>query len=121
MKRCLSISGVLFSVAIALLAVASAEASSQPSCFGRKATIMGSAFIPGTAGDDVIVGSTSDDVIAAGGGNDLVCGLDGNDIIRGEIGNDRLDGGAGDDRILGDLAAFAGDVAGHGGNDYILG
>jgi Ca2+-binding RTX toxin-like protein len=46
-----------------------ASGASNPTCFGRAATIVGSGVIVGTSGDDVIVGSAGADVINAGAGN----------------------------------------------------
>src|SRR5256885_7216792 len=83
-----------------------APASSQaaPSCFGMRATIVG------TPGDDHIVGKKAPDVIV---------GLGGNDTIDGFKGNDRICGGPGDDYIVG----FRGvdHISGDDGNDTIDG
>ncbi len=61
--------------------------------FGANATITGSGFLLGTAGNDVIVGSEDFDVIDGLGGDDRVCSLGGDDIVRGGLGNDMLDAG----------------------------
>jgi Ca2+-binding RTX toxin-like protein len=86
------------------------SADSTTTCFGEKATIVG------TEGDDVIAGTKRDDVIVALGGNDtidardgddLVCAGDGNDIVNGGDGFvSGIDGGAGDDTIDGGDAAI---------------
>lgn len=67
-------------------------------CFGQKATIVGSAkgtTIRGTAGNDVIDAGAGNDTIYGKGGNDLICGGTGADKIYGGTGNDWIDGGQG--------------------------
>jgi uncharacterized repeat protein (TIGR01451 family) len=84
-----------------------------PTCFGKPATIVGTAgadVLTGTDGADVIVGLGGNDQISGGGGNDLICGGDGNDVLRGAGGRDHVDGGAGND-----------DIGGGGGDDVLLG
>lgn len=98
--------------------VAAAESST---CFGANATITGSGFLLGTAGNDVIVGSDDFDVIDGLGGDDRICSLGGDDIVRGGLGNDMLDAGAGSDLLLGDLRSVSGDVSSDGGADVLLG
>ena len=46
---------------------------SAPTCFGKRATIVGAGDISGTPGNDVIVGSAGADTIDALGGHDRVC------------------------------------------------
>lgn len=104
----------------------------SPECFGREATIVG------TAGDDVLVGTNGSDVIHGRGGDDLIRGLAGRDhiclgmrrpnrhndsVLRGNRGDDhlrgsggRLNGGLGDDVVKGVKAA----VLGGAGNDSLL-
>lgn len=65
------------------------------SCFGTRATIVG------TAGPDRLTGTPRRDVIAGLGGNDRIFGLGGDDLLCGGAGSDRIEGGAGDDRLLG--------------------
>ncbi len=92
--------------ALTLPQVASAAA---PRCFGKKATIVGTAkadTLKGTPKDDVIVGLGRNDTIRGLGGDDTICGGDGrdtilsgagDDLLFGEAGSDRIDGGAGVD------------------------
>lgn len=101
---------------------ATASAASRPTCFGKRATIVG------TPRNDTIHGTKGNDVIYAGNGNDIVYGGGGNDLICGGYGADRLHGGPGNDWIEGDLGAkvhtsqgirIDGDVLfGDGGNDF---
>jgi uncharacterized delta-60 repeat protein len=67
--------------------------SSAARCFGRRATIVG------TARRDVLRGTPHGDVIAALGGDDTVRGAGGNDLICGGRDNDNLFGGRGRDRL----------------------
>ncbi len=90
-----------------------AEAESSPTCFGRRATIVGTArseTLVGTSGSDVIVGLTGNDVISGRGGRDRICGNDGADTLRG---------GDGDDIILGQGGADT--VTGGNGGDRLVG
>lgn len=130
--------------AVALVAATASQAAAAPECFGRRATIVGSARndrIEGTAGDDVIVGLNGRDRIFARGGNDLVCGgkADNNDTeanlgdyLFGGRGDDKIDsgpgddqthGGPGDDLLLGaaPAQAFGDYLWGGGGDDRIVG
>jgi hypothetical protein len=74
---------VLVVLATALVLFAVLAGTAQPSraadtaltCFGRQATITGSATIIGTKRDDVIVGSLGMDSIGGLGGNDRICGM----------------------------------------------
>ena len=103
-----------------------------PVCFGRAATMVGTAGpdnLVGTAGADVILGMGGDDTISGLGGDDRICGGGGADVLLGGDGNDRLRGAGGDDRLeggpgadilkgkLGDDVLIGGDGAdvGHGG------
>ena len=64
------------SVAAALfVGGANSTAAPAPTCFGERATIVG------TEGDDAIAGTRDDDVIVALGGNDLVSAHDGDDLV----------------------------------------
>jgi hypothetical protein len=99
-----------------------------PVCKGRRATIVGSGSIRGTAADDVIVGSDGPDRIDGGGGNDRICagrgrdrarGGPGRDLLFGGLGRDRLSGGAGRDRLHG--GAGRDRLAGGPGLDKLVG
>ncbi len=68
----------------------------RPRCFGKRATIVG------TARADVLKGTSRPDVIAGLAGNDVIKGLGGNDRICGGKGNDTLLGAGGEDLLLGD-------------------
>jgi Ca2+-binding RTX toxin-like protein len=71
-------------------ATVSASASlkaGRPTCFGRRATLVGS------SGRDVIEGTSRRDVIVAGAGNDLIRSLGGVDFVCAGAGNDRIYGG----------------------------
>lgn len=127
------IGAVLAAASLLLLAGASLRTASSAAvykCFGKTATIVGSAkpdSIKGTPNADVIVGLDGDDVIDGGGGNDLICGDDGvlgslsvhqddtlsggdgNDKLDGERGFDVLDGGAGNDMLVGGQTSGGGD------------
>jgi Ca2+-binding RTX toxin-like protein len=97
-------------------------APAGPTCFGVRATIVGSEgndVLNGTPGDDVIVALGGADRINGGGGNDLICGGDGDDKIDGGSGNDLIDAGSGNDIVLGG----AGDdtLKGGPGNDRLEG
>lgn len=108
-----------------------AEGGSTSTCFGRQATLVGSAGddeLTGTQAQDVIVARGGNDRIRGRGGEDLICGgagqddiegNDGRDGLSGDDGNDRINGGELSDRIQG---GDANDVAiGGTGPDTILG
>ena len=81
------------------------RAQATPSCFGRPATIVGTAEddrLLGTAESDVIVGKAGDDTIKAKGGHDFICGWEDHDRLRGGTGDDRIQGNAGADYLYGD-------------------
>lgn len=67
--------------------------SSSARCFGRRATIVG------TARRDALKGTPHRDVIAALGGQDTVRALGGDDLVCGGSGSDDLSGGTGHDRV----------------------
>jgi hypothetical protein len=52
-----------------------AGAGSRPTCFGRKATIVG------TRGDDVLIGTSGSDVIVGRDGQDRIHGRGGQDFM----------------------------------------
>jgi Ca2+-binding RTX toxin-like protein len=119
--------------------------SDPPTCFGREATIVGTAgsdvfpdAVFGTEADDVIHAlagydsvyavpfeqapdtETGDDYVCAGAGNDdPVDGGGGNDHIAGGRGSDSLFGGDGDDTIFGGDGID--EIESHAGNDVVLG
>jgi subtilisin-like proprotein convertase family protein len=123
--------GVVLAASGAVAPAAATEGRTVYLCFGREATIVGTAGadeLYGTANDDVIVGLTGADVIYGLGGNDRICGGGGNDEIRPGPGNDRVKGGAGADVILGaegnDLLKGGGgpdQVYGNAGDDRLVG
>lgn len=85
-----------------------AQGAAAPTCFGQRATIVGTAgvdTIRGTAHADVIVARAGADVIKGRGGNDKICGGAGADRINGGAGRDKIAGGTGADVIRGDLGA----------------
>lgn len=103
-----------------------------PLCFGKPATIVG------TAGPDVLVGQSGvADVIWGGGGDDrivggeyysdddvpgraadLLCGETGNDNVYGGPGHDKLNGGDGDDEVDGGYGNDT--VQGNAGHDVLV-
>ena len=98
---------------LAAATVASPASAAKPKCFGKPATIVGTAkgeVIVGTAKADVIVALGGHDQVYGKGGNDTICGNAGHDIIYGgrgsdliigQVGHDQLHGGPGPDRIAG--------------------
>jgi Ca2+-binding RTX toxin-like protein len=123
----------LVAAAVSAVALAPLTASAAtPTCFGKKATIEGTAGddrLRGTSEPDVIVGLRGDDHILGGGGRDLICAGPGDDVVGGEGGpdsiagqggNDRLYGGPGEDRLFAG-GGTANDLLGGGGNDLLQG
>jgi hypothetical protein len=101
---------------------AAGGATSRPTCFGQRATIVGTNgndTLVGTKHRDVIVGLRGKDRIFGRGGDDLLCGGAGADEIRGGGGADRIDGGKGDDQIRGGKGADS--LQGGPGNDHLWG
>ena len=102
---------VLLAAALISTGLAANPASAAPTCFGKTATIVGSAGddrLMGTAGDDVIVSLGGRDVVEAKSGDDSIClgpGGDENDYLyeqaKGGRGRDRLSGGSEDDLLAG--------------------
>jgi beta-glucanase (GH16 family) len=110
-------------IAIAALAVAgTASAVVSPTCFGHKATIVGTSQsdrLVGTAARDVIVAGRGNDRVTGHGGDDLVCSGRGSDRIFLGRGADKANSGLGNDRIEGgDGQDF---LNGGGGNDLVDG
>jgi beta-glucanase (GH16 family) len=106
-------------VLVAILAIAAvyvpgtASAATSQTCFGHKATIVG------TKGDDHLVGTAGRDVIVARRGDDRLHGRDGNDLVCGGPGRDELFLGAGADKA----ASGRGNdrIEGRGGQDFLGG
>ena len=81
-----------------------ASAAASPTCFGHKATIVGTNAadnLVGTAARDVILARRGHDHVYARQGNDLVCGGPGRDKLSVGSGADRAASGRGNDRIEG--------------------
>jgi Ca2+-binding RTX toxin-like protein len=108
-------------VAVFLVLPRAANAA-RPKCFGKLATIVGTAradVLKGTARADVIVGLGGGDTIKGLGGNDRICGGPGKDKLIGGAGGDVLSGDAGNDALSGGGAGDA--LLGGGGNDTFNG
>ena len=100
-------------IAMGNLVLAPSAQAARPKCFGKRATIVGTAksqTINGTrradvihagGGNDKVYGKGGKDLICGGGGNDTLLGAGGNDKISGGSGKDKLDGGAGKDLLVG--------------------
>src|SRR5918999_5467696 len=83
----------------ASMIVPSHAVAAAPTCFGKRATIVGTnrnkrerVELKGTPGNDVIVGLGGYDYIDARGGNDLICAGGGDDEVKGGPGNDEIRG-----------------------------
>ena len=121
----------IISMALSFLPLRAIAETSNPTCEGTPATILG------TSADDTLIGTRADDVLVAGGGADVVKGLGGNDVICGgrgpdsvvggngqdlvvgEAGNDELVGGSGEDVLRGSSGGDA--IGGGAGNDVLVG
>jgi Ca2+-binding RTX toxin-like protein len=91
-------------LALLVLGVPGIASGAGPTCFGKRATIVGKPGVErvdGTAGADVIVGLGGRQIIFGGDGDDLICGNGGSDVIDGGAGDDRMSGGRGADFITG--------------------
>jgi Ca2+-binding RTX toxin-like protein len=110
-------------------------AEAPPRCFGRVATIVGTAGddrLEGTRAADVIVGGKGVDEIYGRGGDDLICGGFGYEVVPDdEVGEivvgDRIFAGAGNDRVRGgphvdDITGddYRGELGTFGAGDDIL-
>jgi beta-glucanase (GH16 family) len=98
--------GVLAAVfAIAALGVTgTAPGAAAPTCFGHKATIVGTRTgddLVGTAARDIIVAGRGHDRVNARQGDDLVCGGPGVDELFLGWGADKANSGGGNDHING--------------------
>jgi Ca2+-binding RTX toxin-like protein len=113
---------------VAALTLPQIASAAAPKCFGKKATIVGTAkadLIKGTSRADVIVGLGGTDTIKGVGGNDLLCGGKGADKLIGGSGGDLQSGDAGNDSLSGGLGADfsfggAGNDAFNGGTGFDL-
>jgi Ca2+-binding RTX toxin-like protein len=108
----------------ALLAGGGAAQATPPTCFGQRATVVGTGGpdkMTGTSGPDVMVGQGGDDTMDGGGGDDLICSNNNNDTIRGGAGNDREDGGSDADTVGGDAGDDTVDGGGGGDPDVLSG
>jgi Ca2+-binding RTX toxin-like protein len=87
-----------------IAAVVPSASAATPTCFGRKATIVGTRgddTLTGTNGRDVIVAKRGNDTIDARGGRDFICaGRGGFDVVFAGNGNDRVNGQRGFDVIF---------------------
>ena len=103
--RAVRLTGVAgLTLALLTLGVPGIASAAAPTCFGKRATIVGQVGverIDGTAGADVIVGLGGRQIISGGDGDDLICGRAGSDVIDGGAGDDRMSGGRGADFITG--------------------
>ena len=115
-------------LAVAALALSSAVGVASPAaaavrtCFGERATIVGTGGdddLHGTQERDVVVALGGDDEIEGRGGNDLICAGDGRDEVRGNAGRDKIDGGPGHDYLRGGDGRDG--VRGAGGDDRVQG
>jgi Ca2+-binding RTX toxin-like protein len=114
---------IIVASTVALVAVflvyPQAANAARPHCFGKRATIVGTAkadVLKGTSRPDVIVGLAGNDVLKGLGGNDRICGGKGNDNLIGKGGNDLLAGEGGKDKLAGGAGTFDFLVGGPGGD-----
>ena len=97
----------------ALVFIGTASAAASPTCFGHKATIVG------TDGGDRLVGTAARDIIVAGRGHDRVIARQGNDLVCGGPGRDELFLGRGADKANSGLGNDH--VEGGGSQDFLDG
>ncbi len=105
-------------VAVSLVLPQAANAA-RPRCFGKRASIVGTAradVLKGTARSDVIAGLAGNDVIKGLGGGDRICAGKGNDTLLGGGGDDSLIGDVGKDKLAGGAGSFDFLVGGPGGD-----
>jgi hemolysin type calcium-binding protein len=111
--RSVSVAGAIAGLIVASVAGIPPAFAGAPTCWGRPATIVG------TAGDDRLVGTRGPDVIVGLGGDDFILGKGGDDRACGGLGNDYLAGGRGDDRL--ETGPGNNAVSGDEGNDVLQG
>jgi RTX calcium-binding nonapeptide repeat (4 copies) len=90
-------------------ASAPADEQRRPSCFGARATMVGTAradVLRGTQGRDVVVALGGADRVYGRGSDDLLCGGAGDDLLDGGPGRNRLHGGPGRDTCLRAASSF---------------
>lgn len=109
--KSLKVGAIALVSGLAFLGVPAAAASAT--CFGHKATIVG------TSGNDHLVGTAARDIIVAGRGHDWVSARQGNDLVCGGPGSDELFLGWGADKANAGWGADS--VEGFVGNDHIEG
>lgn len=122
-KSTLSVVASTVALVAVFFAVPETANAAAPRCFGKRATIVGSAradVLRGTSRADVIVGLAGKDVIKGLGGDDRICGGSGNDNLVGGGGDDRLAGDEGSDKLSGEAGGFD-DMIGGPGNDVLNG
>ena len=107
----LKVGAIALVSALAFLGAPGAAASQT--CFGHKATIVG------TSGNDQLIGTAARDIIVAGRGRDRVRARRGNDLVCGGPGFDRLFLGRGADKAKGGRGKDH--VDGGGGQDFLDG
>jgi RTX calcium-binding nonapeptide repeat (4 copies) len=103
-RRLAGVLAVAGAVTIGAASAATGSKPKPPTCFGVRATIVGTPtddFLDGTPHADVIVTMGGADRIAAGSGNDLICSGLGEDTVDGGPGNDRIDAGPSGDIVDG--------------------
>jgi RTX calcium-binding nonapeptide repeat (4 copies) len=112
-----------------------AAPASPPTCFGKRATQVGSdhsgkllvkphAVVATRGGNDRIIvrrGDQTKHFICAGPGDDTIMDRNANDILVGGPGDDAIYGKHGADVIIGDSANPNGDESEGTGNDYLVG
>jgi Ca2+-binding RTX toxin-like protein len=79
----------------------------------------GNDSIDSRSGNDTVNGGTGNDHIVAGSGNDMIFGGAGDDIVLAGLGDDQIWGGSGNDRLFGEEGSDT--IFGDSGNDTISG
>jgi Ca2+-binding RTX toxin-like protein len=118
--RWLRAGSVLLISAATLISITGPAFADVPTCFGRRATKVGTQGndrLFGTRGTDVIVGLGGNDYINDGGGNDFVCGGRGRDRLISGGGAEHMAGGPGDDYLSGGSGPNL--LRGGDGNDFL--
>ena len=68
------------------------EGGDSATTMDASAFTLGSVFLVGKGGDDVLIGGYQDDRLSGGDGNDTLYGGGGSDYLYGDAGNDTLNG-----------------------------